>query len=101
MMVIFFLQVQGHLLSVKQLKQLNPDKCLVIDGVLLTVFNFFVLYFVISGWETINYISNIETLKDHVLEYNGSIKQLLKGFFKYYFQFDYETMVIYYGLCYK
>lgn len=32
MMAIFYLQVNGHLLSVKQLKALNPEPAPVIDG---------------------------------------------------------------------
>lgn len=32
MMVIFYLQTKNHLLSVKQLKTLNPEPAVIIDG---------------------------------------------------------------------
>lgn len=76
-MAIFHLQTKGYLLSVKQLRYLNPGKSLTI-----------------CGWETINYCQSVEMLKRHVIPYTGSIIELLKDFFLYYSKFAYPVDVI-------
>ncbi|XP_072383510.1 uncharacterized protein [Diabrotica undecimpunctata] len=71
-LVIFYLQVNGYLLSVKQLNELNPAPAPVI-----------------SGWKTIQYTAPLEIMKSQVIQYSGSVVPLLKGFFKYYASFNY------------
>ncbi|XP_028133499.2 uncharacterized protein LOC114328743 isoform X1 [Diabrotica virgifera virgifera] len=72
MLVIFYLQVNGYLLSVEKLNALNPLPAPVI-----------------SGWKTIKYTASLELLKSKVTQYSGSVVPLLKGFFKYYASFNY------------
>lgn len=76
MMVIFYLQVQGHLLSIKKLKELNPQTAMVIDG-----------------WDTLNYTLELAVTRNYVKPFFGTLKQLLMGFFKYYSEFKFNTDV--------
>ncbi|XP_018572666.1 uncharacterized protein LOC108912018 [Anoplophora glabripennis] len=74
---IFYLQVNNYLLSVKKLRELNPEPSLVIDG-----------------WETIKYTMPLEKMKTFVDPYPHSITNLLKDFFGYYAKFKYSEEVI-------
>ncbi|CAH0560829.1 unnamed protein product [Brassicogethes aeneus] len=74
MMVMFFLQTKKMLPSVAKIRETNKGPHAVIDG-----------------WETINYSVPFEHF--HV-PYNDDITDLLNEFFTYYFNFDYNILVI-------
>lgn len=76
-MAIFFLQVNGYLLSVKQLREINSGEPQFIDG-----------------WETINYTLSVEESRRYIKMYTKDIVTLLKDFFLYYATFSYETLII-------
>ncbi|XP_057651004.1 uncharacterized protein LOC130890744 [Diorhabda carinulata] len=77
MLAIFYLQVNDYLLSVKELKRLNPNPAPII-----------------SGWETIKYTIPLNVLKNHVKQYEHSLSRLLKDFFSYYATFDYQRHTV-------
>ncbi|KAK9876642.1 hypothetical protein WA026_014020 [Henosepilachna vigintioctopunctata] len=78
MLTIFYLQTEKYLLSVDTVKTLNPTESRVIDG-----------------WDTITYTAPIEEVRQHIAMYKGGdIVILLKGFFKYYSDFNYKAHVI-------
>ncbi|KAJ8973425.1 hypothetical protein NQ317_016708 [Molorchus minor] len=64
-------------MSVKKLRELNPDTSLVING-----------------WETINYTMTIDQMKTYVEPCPLTVTELIKGFFEYYFKFPYDTDVV-------
>ncbi|CAG9766954.1 unnamed protein product [Ceutorhynchus assimilis] len=74
---IFYLQVNGYLLSVEKLREINKAE-----------------HPTIAGWRTINYTLPIDEVKKHIKLYNKPILELLIDFFKYYSKFDFNSFVI-------
>jgi hypothetical protein len=76
-MCIFYLQVNGYLLSVEKLRKINKTEPKVING-----------------WKTISYDLTLEETKSHVKPYEKTVFELLKGFFEYYVKFDFNFYVV-------
>ncbi|CAH1098680.1 unnamed protein product [Psylliodes chrysocephalus] len=71
-LAIFYLQINGYLLSVKKIRELTPTPAPVIDG-----------------WETVNITKDAQQLmKNHVIPYEHTLPRLLKDFFAYYEHFN-------------
>ncbi|XP_017770289.1 PREDICTED: speckle targeted PIP5K1A-regulated poly(A) polymerase [Nicrophorus vespilloides] len=78
MMLLFYMQTKGWLLSVQRLRSLTNTDVQVIDG-----------------WPIIDYNESVETLKQNVEEYTGGgVYQLVKGFFEFYNEFNFEKDVV-------
>ncbi|KAI4458616.1 poly a polymerase cid pap -related [Holotrichia oblita] len=77
MLMIFYLQTTGYLLSVKDLRLINSEKGQIIDG-----------------WETIKYTVSLRKMKEYVNNCDYTVIQLLENFFEYYAKFDFEKWVV-------
>ncbi|CAH1994292.1 unnamed protein product [Acanthoscelides obtectus] len=77
MMVIFYLQTERHLLSIKKLRELNKGSNPVING-----------------WEAVSYKIPLSQMLQYVKPCDKSITELLKDFFNYYSTFHYDTDVV-------
>lgn len=77
-MCIFYLQVNGFLLSVERLRNLHNSNNLTI----------------INGWKAITYSLSLEEIKKHIKIYPRSVDELLKEFFEYFSKFDFNSYVV-------
>ncbi|GJQ74416.1 hypothetical protein Trydic_g21287 [Trypoxylus dichotomus] len=77
MLMIFYLQTTGYLLSVKELRVINAEKGTVIDG-----------------WETIKYTLSLQRMKEYINRCDYTVAQLMENFFEYYAKFDFEKWVV-------
>ncbi|KRT78265.1 hypothetical protein AMK59_6718, partial [Oryctes borbonicus] len=77
MLMIFYLQTTGYLLSVRELRLINAEKGAVIHG-----------------WETIKYTTSLQKMREFVNKCDYNVDQLMYNFFEYYAKFDFDKWVI-------